>query len=116
MDAYDLIISILALKPRYSKEFQRDIFCKNLLEQYPKYEQIFNKAKIKPHQIYRDSPILYQALDQLTLNGILKRWFQDENYTWDFPLSPSDYFKEHVKPKLNQEQIALLGELAVSMR
>lgn len=109
MDAYDLIISVMALNPNYNYEIEPS----KILDNYP--NEVLQDVGIRPHPIHGDSQTLDNALNDLLKNRVLKLWSPGQSYSWDFPHTPLEYFKDKIKPKLSKEKISKLEEFANSL-
>lgn len=117
MDAYDLIISVMALNPGYSSAVKnclnRTELTQEVLAKYP--DEILVQARIRPHDIYGHSANLERAVNGLIRNGVLKFW-TDNSLSWDFPLTPRGYFQAYIEPKLSPVERSRLEQFARSLR
>ncbi|MFH0752845.1 MAG: hypothetical protein V1914_04605 [archaeon] len=118
MDAYELVISLFALNPNYESAIknngiQRLDLIDNLLSKYP--NPVLEKARIKPHRILGTSHNLSNALIDLIYNRVVRHWVPGDFLTWNFPLSPREYFDERILPGLSEEEVSQLEKLARSL-
>ena len=119
MDAYDLIISVIALNPDYSNAVKneglinRTEFTKRVLSKYP--DEILKGAGIRVHEIHGDSAVFEKTMNELIRNKVLKYW-ADDSLQWDFPLTPREYFYTHIKQSLKDEERSKLEQFVLSLR
>ncbi len=116
MDAYELVISVIALNPDYQGPIMRRGLQHRQLEEgilrlAADYNDILEAARIKPHPLHGDSQTLNDALYTLRQYGVLQSW-TDGDITWSFPLTPQEYYDQKIKPKLPEEFTSRL-EMAV---
>ncbi len=116
MDPDYLIISVIALNPRYEAaaqhSFSRQDFTCRVLSKYP--DEILQQARIMPHDLYGDSHVFNRALAALVRRGVLKYW-TDGSLSWDYPATPREYFQMHIRPALDDVELGKLEKFALSV-
>lgn len=117
MDAYDFVITLLALNKRYSRLIEN-----NGINHTTLYEKIINcppefleKIRIIPHPIHRDSETLNEALYHLLKNDVLRLLVPGRDYIWKFPLTPEEYFEQRIKPNLKEDEISEIEKIVTSI-
>lgn len=118
MKADDLVIAVLALNKRYEDAItgggiSDSELTRIILEKYP--HQVLEEARIRPHHMHGDSEALDRGIYSLRMRRIIKHWVPENYYTWDFPLTPAEYFEKNIKPELTEEKVRQLEEFASSI-
>lgn len=117
MDAYDFVITVLALNKRYSILIEN----KGIINHKDLYEciikcppEFLKKVGIRLHPIHGDSPALDEALYFLN-NNTLTQWVPGRDYSWNFVLTPKEYFEKYIKPDLKEDEISEIEKIALSL-
>ena len=116
MDAYDLVVGVLAYSPAYNKQVNeegvpRRQFQDTILAKHP--HDALSKAQIRPHHSHGTSDSLESAINRLVGGTVISLWTPGDYFTWNMGnINPEDYFRLAIRPQLDEGEENLIRSFA----